>query len=126
MADKIYLVLERGFEYNDEIYSNASDYGDDLGTPQGAFRDKDEAIADCVLKTRDRLQGLDIANYYYDARDFWNDDPVTIANEAGIPPPTDEWDWTLPKVLTTEQAKILMRNISQDDQFFYLVETDLQ
>jgi len=64
-TEKIYLVIEAHWEYNDENYNKAgSRHGvSDVGTHKRAFRKKVDAVAEAQRLSIKEIKGANIAQY---------------------------------------------------------------
>lgn len=67
-TEKIYLVIEAHWEYNDENYNKAgSRHGvSDVGTHKRAFRKKVDAVAEAQRLSIKEIKGTNIAEYASD------------------------------------------------------------
>ena len=86
MSETIYLVMEQGFDYNDEYYFQV-----DGGHPDSFFTDRDAAQAACKAKNLEEFKRLvkrgEIREYSSDGLDSLLSDDVTeddLLYEAGI------------------------------------------
>jgi rubredoxin len=70
VAEKLYVVVSVGFNYNDEIHSS---YDGDAGTPIKAFRNKKSAEDYASELERKKFSGLELREYCYDLNDLVDD-----------------------------------------------------
>jgi hypothetical protein len=79
MEKKGYIVLEIGWEYNDEYYSTGN-YGEMYEAPSEIFIDKDKAKAEWLKKEIASLKGVNLMNYIgeQDLTDYLTTDEETF------------------------------------------------
>lgn len=115
---KCYVIFERGFEYNDEIYSEPDSGG---GTPKKVFFSKKEAIDEVNRLNASELKGCCLSNYAYDLSDICDISKLQSAYE--------KFDWKfddeyleIPSNATSEQIDEIAKYIDID--FFDYQEVD--
>jgi hypothetical protein len=124
--EKGYLVLEVGYEYNDEYYSTGN-YGTTYEAPKKVFLNEETAMAELKQKTFEKLRGEDLGRYGGDGLDGickknTQDEFSKICQEEfGID--TDEYDIEIPKDATDEQLMKIIECLKLE--FFKLVEVEL-
>ncbi len=123
---KGYIVLEVGFEYNDEYYSTGN-YGATYEAPKKVFTDKEKAIIELNKKTFEKLRGEDLGRYGGDGLDGickkgMNDMFSKICQEE-FDIVVDDYDIEIPEDATDEQLSKIVECL--DLEFFELVEVDL-
>lgn len=123
---KGYLLLEVGFEYNDEYYSTGS-YGTTYEAPKKVFLDEETAMIELRKKTFNKLRGEDLGRYGGDGLDGickkgMQDEFRKICQEE-FNIDTDEYDIEIPKTATDEQLLKIIECLELD--FFELVEVEL-
>lgn len=123
---KGYIVLEVGFEYDDESY-NTGNYGTTYEAPNKVFLDEEKAMAEFKQKTFEKLRGEDLGRYGGDGLDGicnkgMNDEFSKICKEEfGID--TDDYDIEIPEKATDEQLGKILECLKI--KFFEIVEVDL-
>jgi hypothetical protein len=123
---KGYIVLEVGFEYNDEYYSTGN-YGTTYEAPKKVFLNEETAMVELRQKTFEKLRGEDLGRYGGDGLDGickkgMNDVFSKICQEE-FDIDTDEYDIEIPKTATDEQLMKIIECLKLE--FFKLVEVDL-
>jgi hypothetical protein len=128
---KAYVILQRGFEYNDEIYSS-QDSG--CGFPKKIFYTKEGAKEEVLRLNINEMKSSNITDYAYDVEDIC-DDVEELTNfckkmlETYGPVPTSDniWDradeYRLHPSATDEDSKKYMKIVDLD--FFEIVETEI-
>lgn len=124
--EKGYLVLEVGYEYNDEYYSTGS-YGTTYEAPKKVFLNEETAMAELKQKTFEKLRGEDLGRYGGDGlrgicKKNMEDEFSKICQEE-FDIDTDEYDIEIPKTATDEQLMKIIECLKLE--FFKLVEVDL-
>lgn len=74
MSDKVYVVLESGWEYNDEIYYTPDSCG---GNPKCVFEDKKLAQEYADEITAKHLAGMRLGDYCYSITDIVDEDKMS-------------------------------------------------
>lgn len=127
MPTKGYVVLRRGFEYNDEIYSA---HEEDGGQVEKVFVDKPKAEAYLdELFYKEFKDGFCFAEYYYDIQDIMRRpyDRDTFEKKykdiVGDLAEVDDNHYELKKGCTREQARALRKLFKLD--LFYIEETEI-
>ena len=121
-----YVILEVGYEYNDEIYHSGYN-GDSYEAPKEVFTDKEKAKAEMVLRTNKHLRGLSLGHYCYgldeithreeDLIKFFNDEfSVDLSGD-------DYYEMDVPTSATDGQLAKLQELIHL--KFFKLQEVEL-
>lgn len=123
---KGYIVLEVGFEYNDEYYHTGS-YGATYEAPKKVFTDKEKAMVELHKKTFEKLRGEDLSRYNGDGLDGickegMQDEFCRIFKEE-FDKDAEEWELEIPKKATDEQLMKIIECL--DLEFFELVEVEL-
>lgn len=123
---KGYIVLEVGFEYDDESYSTGS-YGTTYEAPKKVFTDKENAIVELNKKTFEKLRGEDLGRYGGDGLDGicnrgMSDEFSKICKEE-FDINTDDYEIEIPEDATDEQLIKITKYLKI--KFFELVEIDL-
>lgn len=124
---KGYIVLEVGFEYNDEYYSTGN-YGATYEAPKKVFLEQEKAMEELKQKTFEKLKGEDLGRYNGDwldgiCKDGMQDEFVKIFKEEFGIDIEDEYEVEVPKKATDEQLNKILECL--DLKFFELVEVDL-
>lgn len=123
---KGYIVLEVGYEYNDEYYSTE---GDRYEAPKKVFVDKEKATVELNKKLFERLRGEDLGRYNGDGlrgvcKKGMEDDFCRIFKEEFDMDISDEdYEYEIPKKATDEQLAKILECLDLD--FFELVEVEL-
>jgi hypothetical protein len=124
--NKGYVILEVGYEYNDEIY-HAGYYGDSFEAPNEVYTDKDKADAELTKRTNDKLRGLELGYYCYGIDEITNHEEELIKflnEELKMETNMDEfYDVSIPSSATDEQLEKLQKLITLN--FFQLKEVEL-
>lgn len=129
---KAYVILQRGFEYNDEIYSN-NEPGS--GFPQTVFFTKPGALEQTRKLNIEEFKTTNISDYCYDIEDICDD--VEKLKElvkqfkqkyGDCPPPKLVWErkpdeWRLHPDVTDEEAKQYTKLINLE--FYEVIETEV-
>jgi hypothetical protein len=116
-----YVVFEKGYEYNDEIYHLPDVSG---GDPKRVTFSKEDAKNLITVLSRDSFRGLDIGNYTYDLKDVV--DEISLKEIFKI----NKWKWdednlTVPEKATDEQIDEVMKFIDLQFYDFQEVEMDI-
>ncbi len=125
---KGYIVLEVGYEYNDEYYHTGNG-GNMYEAPKKVFIDKEQAIVELEKKTIEKLKGESLGNYNgnglegicekgmtYEFRKIFKEDFDIDLDE-------DEYDIQIPKNASNESLKKIIECMKL--KFFELVEVEL-
>lgn len=124
---KGYVILEIGYEYNDEIY-HTGNYGESYEAPNKIYTDKVKADADLVTKNLEKFKGLELGYYCYGIDEITHDEQGLIDflnNELKMNVKEDEfWDVHLPNDMTDEQCKALMKLINLE--FYTIHEVEIE
>lgn len=118
-----YVVFEKGFEYNDEIYHEADVNG---GAPKRVTFSKDDARRLVDELNRKSIRGCDIRNYAYDIEDLC--DPLKLEAffiKHGWKWDEDMYDVCIPEEATDEQLDELLDIISLSFFDYQEVELDM-
>lgn len=93
---KSYIILQKGYEYNDEIYSE-SDSG--AGHPQKVFFNRESAQKECQRLDILEFKKTNITEYTYDIEDILNCDESellefcnSLNEKYGKPESSSRWD----------------------------------
>lgn len=135
MADgqsKAYVVVERGFEYNDEIYGL-----NDEVSPQQVFLDKTSALRAAEQRNANHLRDFNPMAFCYGLEEITSLSPAALEQKiqeilgiAGfhMPGEDDEHAWELegvfPDNTTDEQLREIFR-LFDKLRFFDVIESDL-
>lgn len=123
---KGYIVLEVGYEYNDEYYSTGN-YGDMYEAPKKVFLDKEKAAVELRTKTLEKLRGEDLGRYNgcglegICKKGMQNEFCRIFKEEFGKD--TERWEFEIPEKATDEQLTKIIECLDLD--FFELVEVEL-
>lgn len=121
---KGYVVLEVGFEYNDEI-NHTGNYGATYEAPNKVFLSKEKAEAQVKIQTFEKLRGLDLGSYCYGLKEITKkgkmDILLGISEEMGI---EIEEGGAIPEEATDEQLEKILNCITLE--FFTMVEVELE
>jgi hypothetical protein len=127
---KAYIILNKGFEYNDEIYSEPESGG---GTPKKVFFSKEEAKKEILRLNIQEMKETDIEQYTYDISDLVNDvDEFTkyvesLNTKYGKSIPKNSWDrpgeYALNNKATDEECIKYMKFVNLS--FYELSETEV-
>lgn len=129
---KAYVILQRGFEYDDEIYSN---HESGSGFPQTVFFTKPGALEQTRKLNIEEFKTTNISDYCYDIEDICDD--VEKLKElvkqfkqkyGECPQPKSVWErkpdeWRLHPDVTDEEAKQYVKLINLE--FYEVVETEV-
>lgn len=123
---KGYIVLEVGFEYNDEYYSTGN-YGTTYEAPKKVFLNEETAMTELRQKTFEKLRGEDLGGYGENGLESickknMQDEFSKICQEE-FDIDTDEYYIEIPKTATDEQLSKLVECLKIN--FFELIEVDL-
>lgn len=123
---KGYIVLEVGFEYDDEYYSTGN-YGPMYEKPKKIFLNKEKAVEVWKKESVKKLRGLTLGLYFQDGgRDMFNkgmqDKGEQIMQELGID--QEDWEMEIPKTATNEQLEQLLECLKIE--FFKVAEIDIE
>jgi hypothetical protein len=129
---KAYVILQRGFEYNDEIYSN---YESGSGFPKTIFFTKKAALEQVRKLNIAEFKSQNLSDYCYDIEDICDDVEKleellkTFKQKYGeCPQPKSLWDrkpdeWRLHPDVTDEEAEQYSDLINI--QFYEVIETEV-
>ena len=122
---KAYIILEAGYEYNDEYYYRPESEG---GTPKNTFLDKEKAEKKQQELEIEQIRGLSLGHYGYEASDisdfpeeltqFFKDEFDQIEEKGSYP------EFTVPMEATDKQIIKLIDLI--DLEFYSVFETDVE
>ncbi len=118
-----YVVFEKGFEYNDEVYHEAEVNG---GAPKRVTFSKDDANRLVVELNRKSIRGCDIRSYAYDIEDLC--DPLKLEElftKNGWKWDDDMYDVFIPEEATDNQLDELLEIISLSFFDYQEVELDM-
>ena len=129
---KAYVILQRGFEYDDEIYSN---HESGSGFPQTVFFTKPGALEQTRKLNIEEFKTTNISDYCYEIEDLCDD--VEKLKElvkqfkqkyGECPPSKSVWErkpdeWRLHPDVTDEEAKQYVKLINLE--FYEVVETEV-
>jgi hypothetical protein len=123
---KGYLVLEVGYEYNDEYY-HTGNYGTTYEAPKKAFMDKEKAILELHSKTMEFLRGEDLGRYGGNGlegicKKGMQDEFCKIFKEE-FGQEVEDWEIEIPEDATDEQLMKIIECLKIE--FFKLVEVEL-
>jgi len=119
--NKAYVIFEKGFEYNDEVYSETESGG---GNPQKVTFSKEDAKKLVMELNRKELRGCDIRNYTYDLDDLC--DPVklkAVFEKNGWQWDDEHYDIRVPNDATDAQVDEISKMVSLS--FYDYQEVDL-
>jgi hypothetical protein len=122
--EKGYVVLEVGYEYNDEYYHTGNN-GETYEAPKKVFINKDKAEIELHKKNMEHLRGLDLGRYGYILEDICKKgkakklEKICEQLEINI----EEGD-DIPKDATDEQINEILKCL--DLEFFTLVEVEIE
>jgi hypothetical protein len=124
--NKGYVILEVGYEYNDEVYSTGN-YGEQFEAPNEVYTDKDKAKAEMSVRANKQLRGLSLAHYGYGLDEITNDEQELITffkDEFNIEVDDEDfYDMDVPSSATDEQLEKLQGLLTL--KFFRLKEVEL-
>lgn len=129
MEKKIgYLVLEVGYEYNDEYY-HAGSYGTTYEAPERVYMSKERAVEELKKRTMESLRGEDLGRYGGDGltgicKKGMEDKFEETFKEMFPNKKFDDWRIEIPKDATDEQLSRLIEFLKLE--FFELVEVELE
>jgi hypothetical protein len=129
---KAYVILQRGFEYDDEIYSN---HESGSGFPKTVFFTKTAALEQTRKLNIEEFKITNISDYCYEIEDICDD--VEKLEElvkqfkqkyGECPPPKSKWDrkpdgWRLHPDVSDEEAKKYSDLVNLE--FYEVVETEV-
>jgi hypothetical protein len=123
---KGYIVLETGFEYDDESYSTGN-YGPTYEQPKKMFLDKEKAFVFWKKQSMEKLRGLTLGLYVGgDPDQLCKKDMVDkfyqIMKELGSD--EDDYEMQIPDTATYEQLEQLIECLKIE--FFKVVEIDIE
>lgn len=120
---KGYVVLEVGYDYNDEVY-HTGNYGAMYEAPNKVYLDKDIAEEEVVKRTCEKLRGLPLGAYGYGIEEIAKKGCVErlsqICEEIGFN--IEDGD-DVPKKATDKQLQNILELI--DLEFFTIVEVEI-
>lgn len=105
-----YVVLERGYEYNDEIETDVSNYGESFGIPLKIFVDEKKALKLKHELEKKKFEGLDLGMYCYSLEDILKIKEEEFLAYFGL----TESNLELPETLTEEQMNYIRDNVNLD------------
>jgi hypothetical protein len=115
-APEHFIVMEMATEYNDEI-----EQIQDGGTPVKVFANREDAEKDMRQRLIERLKGLQVGCYAYDANDIISPRMSEEDVVAKLPfcdlSEGDFNEWTLPEKLTDEQWDLVISCFSRLELF---------
>ena len=127
---KVYIVMEKSFEYNDEIYYTPESGG---GNPENVFTDKEKAEQFARQKNVEFMKAHNPSEFSYEpSLEFLNknisqQDALTKLKAVGVDFYNEEylsmekpWD----KDWTPEQVEVIVEVFSRFSMF-YIVEMDM-
>lgn len=127
---KAYVILNKGYEYNDEIYSESESGG---GHPKKIFFTKEDAQKEINKLNILEFKQTNIDGYAYDLGDIVDDVDAlktyvdSLNEKYGKPTPASKWDsvdeWRLNEKATDEESVKYMRQVNLS--FFEMVETEV-
>ena len=128
-----YVVLQKGFEYNDEIYSSSESGG---GNPHKIFFTKEGAKEEVEKLNIEEFKQTNITEYTYDIEDIW-DDPnellqfcISLNDKYGKIESKNRWDsgdnYRLHKKATDEESKKYIKMVNLTFYEMVDVEVDQQ
>lgn len=127
--NKGYVILEIGWEYNDETY-NSGNYGEKYEAPKEIFLDKDRAEKIINKKNIDAFKNRELGVYlgedieYYLSKGFSDDDLYKYIKETFDVELNEDWfNFSVPEDATDEQVEGLMKIIKL--RFFTLKEVSI-
>lgn len=126
---KGYMVLEVGYEYNDEYYSTGN-YGNMYEAPKKVFSNKQAAQEELERQTIEKLKGEDLGRYNGDGLDgicekgMQDEFCKIFKTEFDRDLDDDEYEIEIPKTATDEQVKKIMECLRLT--FFELIEIEIE
>lgn len=124
---KGYIILEVGYEYNDEYYHTGS-YGETYEAPNKVFLSKEKAEAELRIKTLEKLRGEDLGRYNGDGIDgiskkgMQDELAEILKKEFNID--AEEYEMEIPSDATDEQLDKVLECL--DLNFFELIEIEVE
>jgi len=110
---KGYIILEIGWEYNDEYYTTGN-YGEMYEAPTEVFMDKKLAQAECDKRELESFRGVNLSSYLgedldsYLANSASEDDLFKYVKDTFDVDMEDDFYFDIPNKATDEQIKGLM------------------
>jgi len=126
MAKKAYVVIERGYEYNDEIY-HQPETDDDCGKPEHVYFDQKKAL-DVAQKLNSKFfSGLRLCEYCYGIDEILVDEDEETCQKLseiiGKPLTKDELEeFEVPENLTEKQLEEISKLFNLE--FYSVVAVD--
>ena len=117
---KAYVVMEVGWEYNDEVYYTTEDKA---GKPSVVYKDKNKAEEVCRKCNIDKLLQEDLIHYCYDIDDVLEPGFEEYVKEINGEFFEDEGVLRLPNTRTPEQEMKLLSLINL--RFFTVSEVEI-
>lgn len=125
---KVYVVIESGWEYNDEYYHRACDGASNVGKPTRVFTERPKAAARARELNIKEIKGTELRSYAGNGiEDLILDDKDKELSTLLFGKPDHDWgDWdpvSVPANITDEKAAEILDclNIS----WFDIVEVEL-
>ena len=125
---KGYIVLEVGYEYNDEHY-HTGNYGNTYDAPDKVFLDKEKATIELDNQTFAKLRGEDLERYNGNGlkgickKGMVDEFCKVFKEEFGIDMDEDGYDIEIPESATNEQLAKVLDCLQLE--FFKLVEVEI-
>lgn len=112
-----WIVMERNYEYNDEIFCGPDD--DEVGIPRRSFPDRKGAQDACLELNINWIKNIEPNCYYYSERDFFCD-PELAAQLLEVKDLSDSI--TVPTSLEKSEYEKLIDCIYPDKLGFFVME----
>ena len=124
---KGYIVLEVGYEYDDEFYSTGN-YGETYEAPNKVYLSQEKAIIELKKQTMEKMRGEDLSRYNGNGlegicKKGMQDQFCKIMNEE-FELNAEDWELDIPKTATDEQLEKIIECLELE--FFKLVEIELE
>lgn len=126
-SKKGYIVLETGFEYDDQYY-HTGNYGEMYEKPTKMFLDKEKAIVFWKRKSVEKLRGLTLGLYAEGGAESlckknMTDKFYSIMEGLGSSG-EDDWELEIPSTSTDEQIEQILECLKIE--FFKIAEIDIE
>ena len=128
-----YVVVEKGFEYNDEIHSPNEGGG---GIPKKIFFNLNDVQSEVKRLNLEMLKNVNIIDYAYDIEDVVNDVEEFEAlinkineNHGGKEQPKYNWQdytWKIHSQATDDELSEVYKLVSLSFYDYYVVDIDTQ
>jgi hypothetical protein len=121
-----YIILEVGYEYNDEYY-HTGNYGEMYEAPEKVFTNKDKALLELRLKTMEKMRGEDLGRYNGNGlkgickTNMIDQFKKLMLEEFELD--AEDWELEIPQDATDLQLEKILECL--DLKFFELVEVEI-